>query len=156
MSLQHPTATARVIQNLALRKQIAYEPTATDRLANDITRLAGDDVDFDPIEQMLIALQSTFMGFATIVAGITVRVDTLGITSIVRALNLRSNAKSTLIMSSFRLALSLRDCSSISPSLLPSSFGTRSAPGSEPFVPASPHRSSSLQTRCARRFPNFS
>jgi hypothetical protein len=32
---------------------------------------------------------STFMWFATIVAGMTVRVDTLGITSIVRALNLR-------------------------------------------------------------------
>jgi hypothetical protein len=32
---------------------------------------------------------SAFMWFATIVAGITVRVDTLGITSIVRALNLR-------------------------------------------------------------------
>jgi hypothetical protein len=32
---------------------------------------------------------STFMWFATIVAGITVRVDTLGVTSIVRALNLR-------------------------------------------------------------------
>jgi DDE superfamily endonuclease len=32
---------------------------------------------------------STFMWFATIVAGMTVRVDTLGVTSIVRALNLR-------------------------------------------------------------------
>jgi hypothetical protein len=32
---------------------------------------------------------STFMWFATIVAGITVRVDTLGVSSIVRALNLR-------------------------------------------------------------------
>ena len=32
---------------------------------------------------------STFMWFATIVAGITVRVDTLGVTSIVRALDLR-------------------------------------------------------------------
>jgi hypothetical protein len=32
---------------------------------------------------------STFMWFATVVAGITVRVDTLGVTSIVRALNLR-------------------------------------------------------------------
>src|SRR6201997_3585436 len=32
---------------------------------------------------------STFLWFATIVAGMTVRVDTLGITSIVRALNLR-------------------------------------------------------------------
>lgn len=57
MSLQHQTATARVIQNLARRNQIAYEPTQIDQLANDITRLAGDDVDFDPIEQMLIALQ---------------------------------------------------------------------------------------------------
>jgi hypothetical protein len=35
---------------------------------------------------------STFMWFATIVAGITVRVDTLGVTSIVRALNLRAQA----------------------------------------------------------------
>jgi hypothetical protein len=32
---------------------------------------------------------STFMWFATIVAGITVRADTLGVTSIVRALNLK-------------------------------------------------------------------
>src|SRR3974377_255734 len=32
---------------------------------------------------------STFMWFATIVAGITVRADTLGVTSVVRALNLR-------------------------------------------------------------------
>jgi hypothetical protein len=32
---------------------------------------------------------STFMWFATIVAGITIRVDTLGVSSIVRALNLR-------------------------------------------------------------------
>jgi hypothetical protein len=32
---------------------------------------------------------STFMWFATIVAGITVRVDTMGVTSIVRARNLR-------------------------------------------------------------------
>jgi hypothetical protein len=32
---------------------------------------------------------STFMWFATIVAGITVRVDMLGVTSIVRALDLR-------------------------------------------------------------------
>jgi hypothetical protein len=32
---------------------------------------------------------STFMWFVTVVAGITVRVDTLGVTSIVRALNLR-------------------------------------------------------------------
>jgi hypothetical protein len=57
MSLQHQTATARVIQNLARRNHVAYEATPIDRLANDITRLAGDEVDFDPIEKMLVALQ---------------------------------------------------------------------------------------------------
>src|SRR6266700_5831738 len=67
-----------------------------------------------------------------------------------------SNAKSTLIMPSYRPASSPRDCSSISPSFLPSSFGIRSGPGSEPFVPASRHQSLSSQTRCARHFPNFS
>src|SRR5438552_10686812 len=59
-------------------------------------------------------------------------------------------------MSSSRPASSPRGCSSISPSFLPGSFGTRSDPGSVPFVPASRHRSLSLQTRCARHFPNFS
>jgi hypothetical protein len=49
-----------------------------------------------------------------------------------------------------------QDCSNISPSLLPSSFGARSGPGCEPFVPASRHRGLSLQMRCARHFPIFS
>src|ERR1700687_920602 len=57
---------------------------------------------------------------------------------------------------SSRPASSPRDCSSISPSLLPSSSGTRSGPGCEPFVPVSRHRSLSWQTRCARHFPIFS
>lgn len=57
MSAHRQTATARVIQNLAERNHIVYQLTATDRLANHITRLAGDDVDFDAIEQMLIGLQ---------------------------------------------------------------------------------------------------
>ncbi len=38
MSLQHQTATARVIQNLAQRNQIAYEPTQIDRLANELSK----------------------------------------------------------------------------------------------------------------------
>src|SRR6202162_2616219 len=59
-------------------------------------------------------------------------------------------------MPSSRPASSPRDCSSISPSLLPSSSGTRSGPGCEPFVPVSRHRSLSWQTRCARHFPIFS
>src|SRR5437762_4431908 len=67
-----------------------------------------------------------------------------------------SNAKFMLTMSSYRLVLSPRDYSSISPSFHPSSFGTRSGPGCEPFVPASRHQSLSLQMRCARHFHNFS
>jgi reverse gyrase len=50
-------ATARVIQNLAERHHVAYHMTDSDRLAHHISRLAGDDVEFDPIEQMLIGLQ---------------------------------------------------------------------------------------------------
>jgi hypothetical protein len=46
-------ATARVIQNLAER----YHVTDNDRLAHHISRLAGDDVEFDHIERMLIGLQ---------------------------------------------------------------------------------------------------
>jgi hypothetical protein len=57
MSVRRQTATARVIRNLADRYHIAYQPTATDRLARHITRLAGDDVVLDPVEQMLIGLQ---------------------------------------------------------------------------------------------------
>lgn len=50
-------ATARVIQNLAEQKHVTYHVTESDRLAHDITRLAGDVVEFDPIEQLLIGLQ---------------------------------------------------------------------------------------------------
>src|SRR6202050_1395116 len=59
-------------------------------------------------------------------------------------------------MPSFSLALSPRDCSSISPSPHPSLFGVPSGLGCAPFVPASRHRSLSWQKRCARHFPNFS
>src|SRR5439155_22079810 len=59
-------------------------------------------------------------------------------------------------MPSFRLALSPRDCSSISLSLPPSLSGTRSGPGCEPFALASRHRNLSSQTPCARHFPIFS
>jgi len=46
-------ATARVIRNLAEQNHA----TDSDRLAHHITRLAGDVVEFDPIEQLLIGLQ---------------------------------------------------------------------------------------------------
>jgi hypothetical protein len=36
---------------------VAYVQTERDRLTDDLTRLAGDDVKFDEIEHLLIALQ---------------------------------------------------------------------------------------------------
>jgi hypothetical protein len=61
MTARHQTttvnATARVIQNLAERNRVTYNMTDSDRLAHHITRLAGDVVELDPIEQLLIGLQ---------------------------------------------------------------------------------------------------
>jgi len=57
MSARRPSQTAVYIQGLAEQHHITYEQTASDRLAHHITRLAGDDVNFDPVEQMLIGLQ---------------------------------------------------------------------------------------------------
>ncbi len=57
MSARRQTATARVIRNLADRYHVRYQSTPTDRLAGHITRLAGDDIDFDAVERMLIGLQ---------------------------------------------------------------------------------------------------
>lgn len=61
MSARHQTATviatARVIQNLAEQNHVTYHMTDNDRLAHHITRLAGDVVELDPIEQLLIGLQ---------------------------------------------------------------------------------------------------
>jgi DNA topoisomerase IA len=50
-------ATARVIQNLARQNHVTYHVTDSDQLAHDMTRLAGDVVEFDPVEQLLIGLQ---------------------------------------------------------------------------------------------------
>lgn len=57
MPARRHSETALYIQGLAEQYHISYQPTAADRLAHDVTRLAGDDVNFDPIEQMLIGLQ---------------------------------------------------------------------------------------------------
>jgi hypothetical protein len=51
------TATARIIQNLAEQNHVTYYVTDNDRLAHHMTRLAGDVVEFDPVEQLLIGLQ---------------------------------------------------------------------------------------------------
>ncbi|MBF0554734.1 MAG: hypothetical protein HQK96_09315 [Nitrospirae bacterium] len=49
--------TAADILALADQHQVAYTETETDVWARAITRLAGDDVDLDEIELLLIALQ---------------------------------------------------------------------------------------------------
>jgi hypothetical protein len=54
---QTVNATARVIENLAEQHHVTYRVTPSDQLAHHITRLAGDDVAFDPIEQLLVGLQ---------------------------------------------------------------------------------------------------
>jgi hypothetical protein len=51
------TATATVIRQMAERHRVAYVGTEGDRLAGHITRLAGDHVELDEVEHMLIALQ---------------------------------------------------------------------------------------------------
>jgi hypothetical protein len=49
--------TAEHVRDLARRFHIAYSESATDRLAHHMSRLAGDTVDLDEIEQLLIGLQ---------------------------------------------------------------------------------------------------
>ena len=57
MSAQSQSATAERIRNLAKKYHVAYVPTRSDALAHDLTRLAGDHVELDEVEQLLIALQ---------------------------------------------------------------------------------------------------
>ena len=49
--------TAAAIRALAERHHVTYVETANDVLAHHFTRLAGDDVEFDDTERLLIALQ---------------------------------------------------------------------------------------------------
>jgi hypothetical protein len=52
-----PTGTEEHIRDLARHYRVAYAETPTDRLAHHITRLAGEMVEFDEIERLLIGLQ---------------------------------------------------------------------------------------------------
>ena len=51
------TVAKDVIRALARQHQIAYRETALDVFGHDITPLAGDDVDLDETERLVIALQ---------------------------------------------------------------------------------------------------
>jgi hypothetical protein len=57
MSPKSKSKTAARIRALAKKYRVTYVRTRQDVLAHHITRLAGDDVKFDEIEQLLIALQ---------------------------------------------------------------------------------------------------
>jgi hypothetical protein len=57
MTKRPPSKTAKHIRVLAQRYHIAYLETPSDRLAHHITRLAGDTVELDEIERLLIGLQ---------------------------------------------------------------------------------------------------
>lgn len=50
-------STASRIRDLARKHHVDYIPMPTDALAGHITRLAGDDVELDEVERLLIALQ---------------------------------------------------------------------------------------------------
>ena len=49
--------TAEHIRVLARRYHIVYSETTNDLLAHHISRLAGDTVEFDDIERLLVGLQ---------------------------------------------------------------------------------------------------
>ena len=57
MSARAENATAARIRRMAEEYHVAYVRTPRDALAHHITPLAGDDVQLDEIEQLLIALQ---------------------------------------------------------------------------------------------------
>ncbi len=48
---------AAFVRDLARRHQVRYRRTATDDLADAITRLADDDVTLDEVEHLMIALR---------------------------------------------------------------------------------------------------
>jgi hypothetical protein len=57
MSNQAESAIAVRVRKMADEHHVTYVRTSRDALAHHITRLAGDDVQLDDIEQLLIALQ---------------------------------------------------------------------------------------------------
>lgn len=57
MTVRSETETAKAVRLMARQHHVFYSHTATDQLAHHMTRLAGDAVELDEIEQLIIALQ---------------------------------------------------------------------------------------------------
>jgi hypothetical protein len=53
----HATYTASVIRRMAARNNVTASVSENDLFAHHVTRLSGDDVLLDDVEQMVIALQ---------------------------------------------------------------------------------------------------
>jgi hypothetical protein len=53
----HATSTASVIRRMAARNNVTAAVSENDLFAHHVTRLSGDDVLLDDVEQMVIALQ---------------------------------------------------------------------------------------------------
>jgi hypothetical protein len=57
MTVRSETDTAKAVRLMARQYHVFYSHTSTDRLAHHMTRLAGDAVELDEIEQLIVALQ---------------------------------------------------------------------------------------------------
>ena len=57
MAVHTETDTATTIRAMAKQHHVFYSHNSIDRLAHDMTRLAGDSIELDEIEQLIIALQ---------------------------------------------------------------------------------------------------
>ena len=57
MSAREKSTVAVHIRKMAEERHVVYVHTSRDALTHHITRLAGDDVQLDEVEQLLIALQ---------------------------------------------------------------------------------------------------
>ena len=57
MQATRPSGPEAIIRNLAERHKVAYVETASDVLGHHITRLAGDDIELDETERLLLALE---------------------------------------------------------------------------------------------------
>ena len=57
MATSVQSSTAAAIRLMAEEHHVSYARTSNDVLAHHMTRLAGDQVEFDEIERMLLALQ---------------------------------------------------------------------------------------------------
>ena len=51
------TGVAQFVRALARRHHVSYSPTSTDRWAETVTRLAGDEVRTGPVQDLLVALK---------------------------------------------------------------------------------------------------